>query len=76
MSICPRPRPRPAGVTAAVPGCQSICLLAGDDACLLLPAEVVVATLRGDGSVLIPVDAAGRMLEVALLLEEFWDQEK
>jgi hypothetical protein len=39
-------------------------------------AEVILSTLRGDGSVLIPVDAAGRMLEVALLLDEFWAQEK
>ena len=31
--------------------------------------EVVVSTLRGDGSVLVPVDAAGRMFEVLLLLE-------
>lgn len=36
----------------------------------------MIATLRGDGNVLIPVDAAGRVLEVALLLEEFWVQEK
>ena len=41
-----------------------------------LAAELIMATLRGDGSVLIPVDAAGRMLEVALLLEEFWGQEQ
>lgn len=39
-------------------------------------AEVVISTLRGDGCVLIPVDAAGRMLEVAMLLDEFWSQEK
>eukprot|EP00955_Chlamydomonas_euryale_P090530 364553-Chlamydomonas_euryale.AAC.4 len=41
-----------------------------------LHTEVVVATLRGDGNVLVPVDAAGRVLEVALLLEEFWAHEK
>jgi len=36
-----------------------------------------MATLRGsDGSVLIPCDASGRVLEVALLLDAFWAREK
>ncbi len=39
-------------------------------------ADVIVSTLRGDGSVLVPVDAAGRVLELLLLLEEFWAKEK
>jgi cleavage and polyadenylation specificity factor subunit 2 len=38
--------------------------------------DVILTTLRGDGSVLIPVDAAGRVLELVLLLEEFWSREK
>lgn len=38
--------------------------------------DVLVATLRGDGCVLIPCDSAGRLLELALLLDEFWAQEK
>jgi cleavage and polyadenylation specificity factor subunit 2 len=33
---------------------------------------VLLETLRGGGSVLVPSDAAGRVLEVALLLEEHW----
>ena len=35
-----------------------------------------MSTLRGDGCVLVPVDAAGRVLELLLLLEEFWAREK
>ena len=31
-----------------------------------------MSTLRGDGNVLIPVDAAGRVLELILLLEGHW----
>ncbi|KAF5840625.1 beta-lactamase-like protein, partial [Dunaliella salina] len=39
--------------------------------------DVIMATLRGsDGSVLIPCDASGRVLEVALLLDAFWAREK
>jgi cleavage and polyadenylation specificity factor subunit 2 len=34
--------------------------------------EVIMATLRADGSVLIPVDTAGRVLELLLLLERHW----
>jgi len=40
-------------------------------------ADVIMATLRGsDGSVLIPCDASGRVLEIALLLDAFWAREK
>eukprot|EP00983_Pelagomonas_calceolata_P034857 1091683-Pelagomonas_calceolata.AAC.2 len=43
----------------------------------LFDADVIMATLRGsDGSVLIPCDASGRVLEVALLLDAFWAREK
>jgi hypothetical protein len=31
-----------------------------------------MSTLRGDGSVLLPIDTAGRMLELVLLLEKHW----
>eukprot|EP00884_Botryococcus_braunii_P014685 jgi/Botrbrau1/23217/Bobra.0041s0061.1 len=34
--------------------------------------EAMLQTLRRDGSVLIPVDAAGRLLELLLILEEAW----
>eukprot|EP00798_Chlamydomonas_sp_ICE-L_P030011 gene30011-18086_t len=38
--------------------------------------EVVLATLRGDGTVLIPIDTSGRVLELALFLDEFWARER
>ena len=34
--------------------------------------EAAMAALRRDGSVLVPVDTAGRLLEVLLLLERHW----
>lgn len=34
--------------------------------------DAVLSTLRGDGSVLLPVDSAGRVLELILLLERHW----
>ena len=34
--------------------------------------DAVMATLRNDGSILMPVDTAGRVLEVMLLLEKHW----
>ena len=34
--------------------------------------DAVMATLRNDGSVLMPVDTAGRVLEIMLLLEKHW----
>eukprot|EP00124_Ichthyophonus_hoferi_P005717 Ihof_evm1s914 gene=Ihof_evmTU1s914 len=36
--------------------------------------DIIVETLRGDGNVLIPVDTAGRVLELLLLLDEAWNQ--
>lgn len=36
----------------------------------------IFETLRGDGSVLIPVDTAGRVLELFLLLHGFWTEHK
>ncbi|GAX79657.1 hypothetical protein CEUSTIGMA_g7098.t1 [Chlamydomonas eustigma] len=65
---------RPALVIAGVAGCLSPTVnLTKRDTELL---DVILTTLRGDGSVLIPVDAAGRVLELVLLLEEFWSREK
>ncbi|KAG1678052.1 hypothetical protein FOA52_000848 [Chlamydomonas sp. UWO 241] len=65
---------RPALLIASAAGClaPSVSAVRRDTEML----EVIIATLRGDGCVLIPVDTAGRVLEVALLLEEFWAQEK
>ena len=37
-----------------------------------LSAEAVQGTLRSGGSVLVPVDTAGRVLEVLLCLEHYW----
>ena len=34
--------------------------------------DAVMAALRNDGSILMPVDTAGRVLEVMLLLEKHW----
>ena len=39
-------------------------------------AEVVIATLRGDGNVLVRVDTSGRVLELALFLDEYWARER
>lgn len=36
----------------------------------------IMATLRGDGSVLIPIDTAGRLLELVLLLERYWSEHR
>lgn len=38
--------------------------------------EIVMSTLRNDGSILMPVDTAGRMLEIILLLEKHWAQNR
>jgi predicted metal-dependent RNase len=44
---------------------------------LALHPELIITTLRTcDGSVLIPVDASGRVLELLLLLDQFWSLEK
>ncbi|OVA14042.1 Beta-lactamase-like [Macleaya cordata] len=34
----------------------------------------ILKTLRGDGNVLLPVDTAGRVLELILILEQYWAQ--
>ncbi|GAB4814627.1 hypothetical protein N2152v2_001673 [Parachlorella kessleri] len=38
--------------------------------------DAVLSTLRGDGNVLLPVDPAGRVLELILLLEGHWAQHR
>jgi len=38
--------------------------------------ETVLAVLRRDGNVLIPVDASGRILEYLLLLSQHWDRQR
>ncbi|PSC73960.1 cleavage and polyadenylation specificity factor subunit 2 [Micractinium conductrix] len=38
--------------------------------------EAVMTTLRGDGSVLLPIDTAGRLLELVLLLEKHWSEHR
>lgn len=37
---------------------------------LLAFLDVILKTLRGDGNVLLPVDTAGRVLELMLILEQ------
>ncbi|EYU19552.1 hypothetical protein MIMGU_mgv1a0019022mg, partial [Erythranthe guttata] len=34
----------------------------------------ILKTLRTDGKILVPVDTAGRVLELVLILEQFWEQ--
>ncbi|ERM95057.1 cleavage and polyadenylation specificity factor subunit 2 [Amborella trichopoda] len=36
--------------------------------------DAILRTLRGDGKVLLPVDTAGRVLELILILEQYWTQ--
>lgn len=36
--------------------------------------DAILKTLRGDGNVLLPVDTAGRVLELVLILEQYWEQ--
>lgn len=36
--------------------------------------DSIMKTLRGDGNVLLPVDTAGRVLELILILEQYWSQ--
>ena len=38
--------------------------------------ETILAVLRRDGNVLMPVDASGRVLEVLLLLSQHWDRHR
>lgn len=37
--------------------------------------DTILKTLRADGSVLLPVDTAGRALEIILILEQYWGQQ-
>ncbi|KAK9103629.1 hypothetical protein Sjap_020883 [Stephania japonica] len=37
-------------------------------------SDTVLKTLRADGNVLLPVDTAGRVLEILLILEQYWAQ--
>jgi cleavage and polyadenylation specificity factor subunit 2 len=57
-----------AGSAGRAPADRERCERALVDSCL--------AALRGDGSVLIPVDAGGRVLEIALVLERHWAEHK
>ncbi|CAA3000135.1 cleavage and polyadenylation specificity factor subunit 2 [Olea europaea subsp. europaea] len=36
--------------------------------------DAILKTVRADGNVLLPVDTAGRVLELILILEQFWEQ--
>ncbi|XP_058205943.1 cleavage and polyadenylation specificity factor subunit 2 [Rhododendron vialii] len=36
--------------------------------------DAILKTLRADGNVLLPVDTAGRVLELLLILEQYWTQ--
>ena len=38
--------------------------------------ESVLSTLRRDGNVLMPVDAAGRVLELVLLMNRYWERQR
>ena len=38
--------------------------------------EAILRTVRQDGNVLIPIDPAGRVLELLLVLEERWSQKQ
>ena len=38
--------------------------------------ETILAALRRDGNVLVPVDASGRILEYLLLLRQHWDRQR
>jgi cleavage and polyadenylation specificity factor subunit 2 len=38
--------------------------------------ETVLAVLRRDGNILLPVDASGRVLELLLLLSQHWDRHR
>jgi hypothetical protein len=57
---------------------QKLALIREASRSLLLspPAEFVQGSLRDGGSVLIPVDTAGRVLEVILCLEHYWQSNR
>lgn len=38
--------------------------------------ESVIATFRNGGNVLIPVDSAGRVLELCLFLDQYWQSQR
>ncbi|GLJ14052.1 hypothetical protein SUGI_0224770 [Cryptomeria japonica] len=38
--------------------------------------DMILKVLRGDGNVLLPVDTAGRVLELILCLEQYWAQHR
>eukprot|EP00877_Chromochloris_zofingiensis_P014690 jgi/Chrzof1/9475/Cz04g04140.t1 len=38
--------------------------------------DSIMSTLRADGSVLMPVDTAGRVLELVLLLDSYWQEHR
>lgn len=38
--------------------------------------DALLAALRGGGNALLPVDAAGRVLELLLLLDAHWEEHK
>lgn len=38
--------------------------------------SLIVETMRADGNVLIPIDAAGRIFDLILLLEQHWTQNR
>lgn len=38
--------------------------------------DIVLSVLRREGNVLLPVDAAGRVLELALLLDRVWERQR
>lgn len=38
--------------------------------------DAIIKALRADGNVLLPVDTAGRVLELILILEQYWEQQK
>ena len=38
--------------------------------------ESIMAALRRDGNVLLPVDASGRVLELLLLLDRHWEKQR
>ncbi|XP_057774360.1 cleavage and polyadenylation specificity factor subunit 2 isoform X2 [Salvia miltiorrhiza] len=37
--------------------------------------DAILKTLRADGNILVPVDTAGRVLELLLILEQYWEHQ-
>lgn len=67
MSRCGLPAPAIAPRVPTPPACPLASSLTRSEF-----LEAVVSTLRLEGTVLIPVDTAGRALELLLLLEHHW----